>query len=132
MDKTGSIETWNRKRIVFAFMVVALLGLGAYSLKNIILSKSKQFSLKSVMGINSQKDNKIKSLSDNSKSASIPLQAVIQEKLDTIKKDINGLNIVDIASSSPQVQKIINDLNSLKDYPKHEVKDICQKICGGI
>ena len=125
MDKTENIETWNKKRIIIAIAIITLLIIGGILLKNSILGTkfSPSSFLKSVKGVSSQKVDK---------PVPLPIKATIQEKLDTIKKDINSLNIVDIASSSPQVQKIINDLNSIKDYPKNEAKDLCQKICGGL
>lgn len=132
MDKTESRETWNKKRVIFAFIIFILLGTAIILFKDSVLGLNKKFSLKSVMGIDTKREEKAKNSSSNSKSGSLQIKAAIQEKLDTIKKDINNLNIVNIASSSPQVQKIINDLNSLRNYPKHEVKDICQKICGGL
>ena len=135
MDKTQSIETWNKKKILITLLIVVLLiGFGA---KTFVLSKNKDFFsvhtvptfLKSVMGVNTQKD-KEKGESTKKNTSSLPIQAVIKEKLDDLKKEVNSLNVVDIASSSPQIQKIINDLNSLKEYPANEAKEICKQICG--
>lgn len=138
MDKTGIIETWNKKKILITLLIVVLLiGFGA---KTFVLSKNKDFFsvhtvptfLKSVMGVNTQKDKEKGANSTKKNTSSLPIQAVIKEKLDDLKKEVNSLNVVDIASSSPQIQKIINDLNSLKEYPANEAKEICQKICGGL
>jgi hypothetical protein len=43
---------------------------------------------------------------------------------------------VEIASSSPQMQKILNDIKSLEQYPANQAKEFCrqiyEKICGGL
>ncbi|MEK7533934.1 MAG: hypothetical protein AAB600_01215 [Patescibacteria group bacterium] len=136
MERRESIETWNKKKIFITLLiVVAIVGFGV---KTFVLSKNKDFFsmhtvptfLKSVMGVNTQKDKEKTASSTKKTTSSLPIQAVIKEKLDDLKKEVNSLNVVDIASSSPQIQKIINDLNSLRQYPVNEAKDICQKICG--
>lgn len=137
MDKIDTIETWNKKKIFITLLIIVLLV--GFGIKTFVLSKNKDFFamhtvptfLKSVMGINTQKD-KVKGESTKKNTSSLPIQAVIKEKLDTLKKEVNNLNVTDIATSSPQIQKIINDLNSLKEYPANEAKEICQKICGGL
>lgn len=137
MDKIHTIETWNKKRVFITLIIIVLLV--GFGIKTFILSKDKDFFamhtvptfLKSVMGVNTQK-NKVKGESTKKNTSSLPIQATIKEKLDELKKEVNSLNVVDIASSSPQIQKIINDLNSLKEYPVNEAKEICQKICRGL
>jgi len=134
MERLESIETWNKKKIFITLLIVfALLG---FLFKTFVLSKNKDFLnmstnfLKSVKGISTKEEGKNKDLNSKSKGMSLPIQGVIKEKLDDLKKEVNSLNVIDIASSSPQVQKIINDLNSLKQYPVNELKDICKQICG--
>lgn len=131
MDKSESVETWDKKKIFITFFVIILLGIGAYSLKNALLSKNIDF-LKSVRGISIAEDDKTKGESLKNRSAPLSLQAAIKEKLDDLKKEVNSLNVADIATSSPQVQKIINDLNSLRDYPVNEAKEICQRVCSNL
>jgi len=135
MDKTESIESWNKKRILITVLIAVLLGFGGYGVKSYVLDKAVSVPnfLKSVLGVDrSQKEVKTKGLNTNTKSIPLPLQAIIGEKLDNLKKEVNNLNVVDIASSSPQVQKIINDLNALKQVPLDEAKEICQKVCSGL
>lgn len=139
MDKTENIETWNKKRVFITLLIIVLLiGLG---IKTFVLSKNKDLFaiqkgtafLKAVMGVDTQKEDKVKDeKATKNNTSSLPIQAVIKEKLDTLKKEVNNLNVSDIATSSPQIQKIINGLNVLKEYPANEAKEICQKICGGL
>jgi len=137
MDKTGTIETWNKKKIFITLLIIVFFV--GFGIKTFVLSKNNDFFamhmvptfLKSVMGVKTQKD-KAKGERSTKRNTSFAIQAVIKEKLDTLKKDINNLNVNDIATSSSGIQKIINDLNSLKQYPVNEAKEICQKICGGL
>lgn len=131
MDRSDSIETWDKKKIFITFLIIILLGIGVYLFKNALLSKNIDF-LKSVKGISIDKDSKTKEESLRNKSSSLPIRAAIKEKLDDLKKEVNNLNVLDIATSSPQVQKIINDLNSLRDYPVNEAKEICQRVCSNL
>jgi len=137
MDKTGAIETWNKKKIFITLLIIVFLV--GFGIKTFVLSKNKDFFsnrvptfLKSVMGVNTQKDKAKGESSTKRNTSFLPIQAVIKEKLDTLKKEVNNLNVNDIATSSSGIQKIINDLNSLKQYPVNEAKEICQKICGGL
>lgn len=138
MDKIDTIETWNKKKIFITLVIIVLLV--GFGIKTFVLGKNKDFFamqtvptfLKSVMGVNTQKEDKVKGESTKKNTSSLPIQATIKEKLDELKKEVNSLNVVDIATSSPQIQKIIKDLNVLKEYPANEAKEICQKICGGL
>jgi len=107
--------------------IVIIVGLLAYSAKTLLFGKNK-FNLfgKSVKGISTQKQESV-SLPSTSK-----IQNSLQQKLDSIKQEVSKLDIKDIASTSAQVQKLINDLNALKEYPSNQIKDVCQKICSGL
>jgi hypothetical protein len=56
----------------------------------------------------------------------------IQNQIDSLKSEAQNINVVDIATSSPQVQKVINDLKAIQDYPKNQLKTTCEKICSGL
>lgn len=128
-------ESWNKKRIITAFIVVVFfLVTGGYFLKERILDKSLDFfRKKSVLSSKSEeaKDQSSKKNGDAT-GLDIDLQKALREKLDALKREVANLNIADIATSSPQVIKVLNDLNALKDYPRNEAKDICEKLCRGL
>lgn len=106
------------KKSIFIVFVILVVGLLVYLSKTFVLDKHN-FSKKSVKGTKTQ--------------PSIPtLETALKQKLDSVKQEISHLDIKDVASSSPQVQKIINDLNSLKELPSHQAKEICQKICSSL
>lgn len=122
-------ESWNKKRIFVTLFLTMILITGGYFLKSKVFgskSTAASDSLKSVKGTSSVKDkSKVPE-----KNLNINVQKAVQEKLESLKQDVKGLNIVEIASSSPQVQKIINDIKSLEQYPINQAKEICKQICG--
>lgn len=129
-------ESWNVKRIgiatvIFAILIFALFyGINIFTLDNkSLFERPKPNSFGKVQGA---------ATAEPSPSASVSLPSAqdvargVESKFNDIRNEITKLNVQDIASSSPQVQKIINDIKTLPDYPKNQAKDICQKICGGL
>jgi len=142
MQETSFIqESWNIKRIILTLAVLFILGGVVYGLKVFVLDENKvsqkQSSNNSVAGISIQKEQASEEPEDKIDLKSIfpssakELQVNIQQKLDAVKEEVNNLNAQDIASSSPQVQKVLNDIKNLEQYPKNQVKEACQKICDG-
>lgn len=126
MIKENKIEeAWDKKKIIIALVV--LLGLiaslvyfsGVYKVKGENTKESKAQFQKAVEGAIESVD-------------APTVKETIQEKIDEIKTDASSIDVVEIASSSPQVQKIINDIKSLENYPKDQVKGMCEKICDSL
>ena len=127
MEEIKSEGSWNKKRIFAAlFLLIALIVLG-YFLKTKVLSEksSPTDSSKAVKGITNTKEK-----NKEQEGLNINVQKVVKEKIESLKQDVKGLNIIEIASSSPQIQKIINDIKSLEQYPVNQAKEICRQICG--
>ncbi len=140
-------ETWDKKKIGVAILaLIALVGVGLWS-KGFVFGKAKQNStfqstiksLGAVEGASTEGQDTSAPSSKNSDQGSpfsfshpniqATIQADAQQKLNEIKQQITSLNVGDIASSSPQVQKVINDLKSLQQYPKDQAKQMCENIC---
>ena len=128
MDEVSVKESWNKKKIIAFVFLIVMLVIGGYFLKTKVLG-SKSFSpadlLKSVKGTSVGEENKVQQGSLN-----LDVQKAVKEKIDNLKQEVSSLDILEIASSSPQVQKILNDIKSLEQYPQNQVKEICRKICG--
>lgn len=128
MEEVNGQSSWNKKRIFGAlFFIAALIVLG-YFLKTKVLGQnaSPTDSPKAVKGTTARKqENK-----EQEQGLNINVQKVLQEKIESLKQDVKGLNIVEIASSSPQMQKVINDIKALEQYPTNQAKEICKQICG--
>lgn len=117
---------WDKKKIILFLIVLFLLLIGAYQLKPLILgddlsSKQLQNSYeKQIRGVNIQ-EPPVQSLRNN-----------VQEQINNLKEDAQSIDVVEIASSSPQVQKIINDLKAIQNYPSSQIKEVCEKVCSGL
>ena len=128
MQKLEEFASWNKKRIFIGFIaILAVLTLLGYGIKTFVLGKNIDFfSKKTTLGTSTQKQE----------NASLPtvssIQNSLQQKLGDIQQEVSKLDIAEIASSSPQIQKLIKDINALKDYPGNQVKDICQNICNSL
>ena len=119
-------ESWNKTRIFIAFFLIALLAVGAYFFKIRFLDANlSPKEGKSVKGVSLEDKGK-----NNNGNMGIDVQGAVKEKLNDLKQEVLDLNIAEIASSSPQVQKILNDIKSLEQYPANQVKEICRQICG--
>lgn len=132
-------ESWDKKKVVVG-LTLFLIALGT-----IILLKDRVFGktlnptsiLKSVKSVISlEKDVKgISSQDKKDSDVSIPvssakrIQMRVYEQVESIKKEISNLSFTEIASSSPQVQKILKDVENLEKLPRNQAKEACQKIC---
>ena len=129
MDKENTGEgSWNKKRIIIAIILLMFLGVGAYFFKTKILSSE---SPKSVKGVSVEEEK-----SSSADEAKIDIQKAVKdtvkEKLEELKKEASKIDVSEIASSSPQIQKLIKDLSSIRDYPANQAKEICEKVCGNL
>ena len=118
MEEASEInkETWNKKRVFLGIFLLALLIIGGgYLFRDKIFSRQS----KSVEGA-----------STSTVDTAANVQEAVREKVDNLKQEVSGLNLMEVASSSPQVQKILNDIKALQQYPANQIKDLCRKICG--
>ena len=120
MEEVGIKESWNKKRIFAAFFLIILLVAGIYFLKSRVLDLN--LSPKSVKGINSEGKKE-------KEDFKIDIQGAVKEKINSLKQEVSSLNIMEVASSSPQIQKIINDIKSLEQYPTNQARELCKQIC---
>ncbi|MCL6096868.1 MAG: hypothetical protein M1444_04290 [Patescibacteria group bacterium] len=126
-------ESWNKKRIFFALTVLVILIAGLAVFKVLALDKSQNFpqnsatkNLKAVKGVSTDTN------SPSQNNSVTGLKTTIQDQLDTIKQEASGINLAEIATSSPQVQKVIDDIKSIQNLPKDQAKSFCQQICSGL
>ncbi|MBI3069837.1 MAG: hypothetical protein HYY87_00850 [Candidatus Levybacteria bacterium] len=121
-------EAWDKKRIAVGVIITLLLAAGiAYGAKSFFLEKKQGI----VAGARVERERVLAPI-ENQPSFSLPSQSDIQQEIDKIRQDALKLNVSEIASSSPQVQKVLNDIKTLGDYPRSQAKDICQQICSGL
>lgn len=117
---------WDKKKI--ALLLLFLLGtlLIFVTAKSIFLDQASEDneSLKKVRGVQI-KDPKVFTGGPETQRPSINLE----EKVEDIKTQVESVQVSEVASSSPQIQKILNDIKSLKDYPSSTARQACENIC---
>ncbi|OGH24370.1 MAG: hypothetical protein A3B47_01225 [Candidatus Levybacteria bacterium RIFCSPLOWO2_01_FULL_39_24] len=123
MEEVDTQESWNKKRIFIAVFLFILLIAGGYLFKIRFLDEYLSQQAKSVKGVGTAEKITEPAFKTN-------IQEALKEKINNLKQEVSGLNISEIASSSPQVQKILKDIKSLEQYPTNQIKEICRKICG--
>jgi hypothetical protein len=110
---------WDKKKIIlFLLAAVILIGIG-FEAKDLILGAN----VSPAVSVNKPdvKGAAVQVVPDIKNS--------VQNQLNTLKSEAQGVDLVEIASSSPQVQKVINDLKALQNYPKNQVKATCEQVC---
>ena len=117
--KKEAIE-WDKKKIIlFTAGTIVLLGIGLVAKEMMFAgAKTQNISATSVKGANTEIVNPLPDIKQG-----------IQNQIDSLKNEAQNINVVDVATSSPQVQKVINDLKALQDYPKNQLKQTCENIC---
>jgi hypothetical protein len=114
VKKQHDESEWDKKKIILFVGLVLILLLTGISIKEMFLGSS--YTPKAAQGI----------------TASIPqinVKKNVQDQINALQKEAQNINLVDVATSSPQVQKVIHDLQELKDYPNNQIKQTCVNIC---
>lgn len=125
-------QKWNKKKIILTALAVAFLIVAALQLKNYILGDAKgETSAESSSGPSQAVEG-----AKISPTISLPTAKQIGESLgqnlNDIKQELNNINVQDIATSSPQVKKILEDIKALPNYPANQAKDVCLNICNSL
>ncbi|MDO8461073.1 MAG: hypothetical protein Q7S38_01380 [bacterium] len=110
-------EVWDLKKIILGIIIVVILAGSLYLVKDKI-EKNLTSPEKPLGQVEGARVSKVSEARDD-----------VKERLEMIKKEIANLNAMDVASSSPQVKKIIKDLQDLQSYPSTQIKDLCQSMC---
>lgn len=119
-DRAEKIE-WDKKKIIlFSLGVIILLGIGLVAKEMMFAGDETQSSLATNTAIKGA-STQVNPLPD--------IKSSVQNQIDSLKNEAQNINVVDIATSSPQVQKVINDLKAIQDYPQNQLKTTCENIC---
>lgn len=112
---------WDKKRIAIFLLCFAVFVLAALEVK------SRFFPNTSILGASTSR-----SIQKPTVQAPHVDFSRVGASLDDIKKNIQSLDAAEIASSSPQVQKVLRDIQGIKDLPANQAREMCLKICSGI
>lgn len=109
--------------------LVAIAGLYKWTTivknKQVVRQSNQKIVHTQVEGASTQKEN----TAIEGSNTQINVQETVQEKIKTLVEQAQEISLPEVASSSPQMQKLVNDLKNLQDYPKSQAKETCQKIC---
>ncbi len=122
-NKEHGAAPWDRKKIFLSFLILIV------ALFAILYFKDKPSPLRSGRTAQVKGESAPKPQQDQGTSSTTQR---IQENFDRIKQNVDNLNVVDVATSSPQIQKLINDIKSLENVPKNQAKGACERICQGL
>ena len=121
-EKEEELE-WDKKKIIIAFVIVFFLVVGAIFGRKYILGDQSSPSDKSVQGISTQ---------NTADTSLLPSQEDVKQQIAALEAKVSGLSVKDIASSSPQVQQVLQQLKNLPNVPGDVIKQQCENICKGI
>jgi len=126
-DRVEEALPWDKKKILILLLFLLGLLLLFVTAKSIFLDKPSEdlTSSKTVRGV------KIQDPSVNSSFEGLggPASVGLEDKVEDIKAQIESVDVGEIASSSPQIQKILQDIKSIKDYPASTARQTCENIC---
>lgn len=130
-------ETWDKKKIIFGLAVFALLLAGAIGAKMYLLPKSiaRQIPIgpavegaqTSINATTDQVDSS--SVTPTPEKITLPTTEDLQKKIAELQDQITHLSLQDIASSSPQVQQLIQQIQALPNAPANAAKEACIQMC---
>lgn len=133
-------EAWDKKKIFMGIGASLILVSGVfYGVKTLGLFTSDQqqqssvrTSAASVEGASVQANEDTPTPEPTRPGISFPSKSDIEKKLTGVKDEITQLNVQEIASSSPQVQKVLRDIQALGQYPGNQAKEMCQRLCSNL
>lgn len=127
---------WDKTRIAIAIGVLILLIVGGVFAKKYFLGANQESAQKTVQGVSTQDSSSgstssgNNSVSSSNLNFSLPTVSDLQLQLNQLEQKIQHLSIQDVASASPQVQDIIQQVQNLPNLPKDQAKSVCQQVCG--
>lgn len=135
-EKEESIEEeWDRSRVIIGGVALVLLVVGGFMGKNYILGlfgikdQPIPFARQSVQGAQT-----VNIASENPPTVphiqySLPSTTDVTNKIQDLQKQVSHINIADVASSSPQIQQVIQQLEALPHMPGNVAKQACINVC---
>lgn len=128
MEETSVNEAWDARKIMALLLLIAIIFL---SFKTFVLDKNSPqnaiFQPEKVKGISTQA-----SPISSPQVSSEDIKKSVENKLSDLKKEVNNINVIEIATSTPAVQKVLDDVKKLQSFPQSQARQACLQICNGL
>lgn len=126
-------EVWDFRKIAIGVVILLLLITGAVFAKKLYFHESLAPSsfipkLPSVAGVATGPDT----AKANHVKITLPSQQDVQNQIQKIRAQVSNLNVAEIASSSPQVQQVLQQIQNLPNAGTSQVKDACIRLCNNL
>lgn len=108
--------SWDYRKIALGLLILGIIGWFGYQMTK---------STGKVAGVKTVKQERTQT------KVAVP-NIDLQEKITDITEQISNLDMQEVAASSPQVQKVLKDMEGLKDLPKNEAKNACMQLCSSL
>jgi len=131
-------EYWDIRKIVLG-VILFLLGSG------IVYAAYEYTSPSRASHVLSPQENTIQSVrgeaitptspvaeETQSSRVSIPTSDDVLRQIITIKEQIESINVVAIATTSPQIQEVIRQVQALPEAPRNAARDACIQACSSL
>lgn len=129
-----AVQKWDKKKIVLTILIGAALIFGGLELKNYVLGENTQGEVPQVSesGSKEVKGANVSAAPTISLPSAKQIGEELGQNISSIKQEINNMNVADLATTSPQVKKILDDIKALPNYPANQAKEICLNLCNGL
>lgn len=129
-------EVWDIKKITIGVIVLFLLLAGGVFAKKLYFHESlapesfiPKITFPDVKGVASNPDEITKV---THVKISLPSQGEVQSEIHNIQNQVTHLNLQEIATSSPQVQQVLKQIQDLPKEGGDQVKDACYRLCNNL
>lgn len=112
---------WDKRRIAIFLLLFSVILLGGLELKRTFFPNT------SILGASVKRSVEKPSIEPPHLNLS-----QISSTINDVKKNVQSLDAAEIASSSPQIQKVLRDIQGIKDLPANQAREMCLKVCSGI
>ena len=127
------VEVWDSRKVIAGIVVLLLLIFGGIVGKRILFHESlapqsfipKMPSVKGLQTFNAPDQvSHVK--------ITLPSQGDVNNQIQNIRNQVSNLNVTEIASSSPQVQQILQQIENIPAGPVGQVKEACMRLCNNL
>lgn len=136
MEEQEYEEYWDKKKVVGGVFIVILIASFLYYYHPLILGQTMQAFTSQVEKLTLKPTKQVAGVETMRSTPSgpstpkiLPNAQDLQKKIEELTKQVKSLSVSDVASSSPQVQKVLDDLKSLENLPSSKAREACENIC---